>query len=64
VAEQDIENIAKTIRDASLYILQRFHNNRVLHPEYFREDQGSYDEDGLMHLKTVAEPWVKKCIIR
>jgi len=64
VAEQDIENIAKTIGGATLYILQRFRNDRVLHPEYFREDQGSYNEEGFMHLKSIAEPWVKKCIIR
>ena len=64
VAEQTIENIAKTIRGATLYVLQHFRNGRVLHPEYFREDQGNYDEDGLIHLKSIAEPWVKKCIIR
>ena len=64
VAEQDIENIAKTIRGATLYVLQRFRKGRVLHPEYFREDQGSYNEEGFMHLRSIAEPWVKKCIIR
>lgn len=64
VAEQTIESIAKTIRGATLYALQHFHNSKVLHPEYFRENQGSYDEGGLMHLKSIAEPWVKKCIVR
>jgi pyruvate formate lyase activating enzyme len=64
VAEQDIKNIAKTIKGATLYVLQHFRNGRVLHSEYFRKDQGSYDEDGLMHLKSIAEPWVKKCTVR
>jgi pyruvate formate lyase activating enzyme len=64
VAEQDIENIAKTIRGATLYVLQHFRNGRVLHPEYFREDQGSYNEEGFMHLKSIAEPWVKKSMVR
>ncbi|MGD0918418.1 MAG: anaerobic ribonucleoside-triphosphate reductase activating protein [Thermodesulfobacteriota bacterium] len=64
VAEQNIENIAKTIRGATLYVLQRFRNGRVLHPEYFRGDQDGYDEDGLTYLKSKAEPWVKKCMVR
>ena len=64
VTDQTIENIAQIIRGAALYVLQHFRNGRVLHPEYFREDQGIYDEDGLIHLKAIAEPWVKKCIIR
>jgi pyruvate formate lyase activating enzyme len=64
VAEQDIENIAKTIRGATLYILQSFRNDRVLHPEYFREDQGCYDEESLIHLKSIADPWIKKCMVR
>ncbi len=64
VLERTIENIAKTIRGAALYVLQRFRNSGVLHPEYFRETGVGYDEDGLMHLKSIAEPWVKKCIVR
>jgi pyruvate formate lyase activating enzyme len=63
VDEQSIEKIAKTIRGATLYVLQHFRNGRVLHPEYFAENQGNYDEDRLRHLKSIAEPWVKKCII-
>jgi len=64
VDEQSIEEIAKAIRGATLYVLQHFRNGRVLHPEYFAENQGSYDEDGLRHLKSIAEPWVKKRTIR
>ena len=64
VDEQSIIKIAKTIRGATLYVLQQFRNGRVLHPEYFAQNQGSYDEDGLRLLKSIAEPWVKECIIR
>lgn len=64
VDEQSIAKIAKTVRGATLYVLQHFRNGRVLHPELFAENQGNYDEDGPRHLKSIAEPWVKKCIIR
>jgi pyruvate formate lyase activating enzyme len=64
VDEQSIEKISKAIRGSTLYVLQHFRNGRVLHPEYFAQNQGIYDEDGLRHLKSIAEPWVKKCIIR
>ncbi len=64
VAERTIENIGKIIKGARLYALQRFRNGRVLHPEYFRDHQRNYDEDGLLHLKSIAEPWVKECVVR
>jgi pyruvate formate lyase activating enzyme len=64
VDEESIEEISKTIRGAALYALQNFRNGRVLRPEYFAENQGSYDEDGIKLLKSIAEPWVKECIIR
>ena len=64
VTEQDVENIARTLKGARLYVLQRFRNGRVLHPEYFRKSQGSYNEDDLMHLKTIADPWVKRSMVR
>lgn len=63
VAEHTIESIAKTIRGAKLYVLQHFRNGRVLHPEYFCENQANYDEGGLAHLKSIAEPLVKRCIV-
>lgn len=59
-----IVNIAKIIRNAKLYVLQRFHKNEVLHPEFFRKTDPSYREEELYYLKFVAEQWVNKCIIR
>ena len=59
-----ISKIAKIIKGATLYALQHFHNSRVLHPEFFREIKPDYSEDELMGLKAIAEPLVKKCIVR
>jgi hypothetical protein len=47
-----------------LYALQQFQNTDVLHPEFFQENEESYDPDELLHFKSIAEPWVKKCIVR
>jgi len=59
-----IERISRLVEDSMLYALQQFHNNRVLHPEFFLEEDRAYDDDELMHLKSIAEPWVQKCIVR
>lgn len=59
-----IENIAKTIKGAMLYALQRVHNTEILHPEFFGDAGAYYEEDELIQLKSIAEPWVKRCIVR
>lgn len=59
-----IESIAKTIKGAMLYALQRVHNTEVLHPEFFGDTGAFYEEDELIQLKSIAEPWVKRCIVR
>ena len=59
-----IESISRRIQGARLYALQKFQNTGVLHPEFFKENEESYDSNELLHLKSVAEPWVKKCIVR
>ena len=64
VDEIVIKDISKTIRGAMLYALQRFHNTEILHPDFFRENETGFDEDGLLHLKSIAEPWVQRCIVR
>lgn len=64
VNEQDIENIAKIIKGAMLYVLQRFHNTEVLNPGFFQETEADYDEPELMMLKSLVDRWVEKCIIR
>jgi hypothetical protein len=46
-----------------LYVFQHFNNSKILHPEFFTTNSG-YEEDELMDLKLLAEPWVQSCIIR
>jgi pyruvate formate lyase activating enzyme len=59
-----IGKIANIIEGAVLYALQRFHNTGVLQPEFFSKINPEYDDAELVRLQSIAEPWVKKCIIR
>jgi pyruvate formate lyase activating enzyme len=64
VDEGVVRNISQVIRGAMLYALQRFHNKEVLHPAFFHENETGFDEDGLLHLKSIADPWVQRCVVR
>ena len=64
VDENIIERIAKLINNAMLYVLQQFHDTGVLHPEFFQNTARRFDDDELLRLQSIAEPWVKKCIVR
>ena len=64
VTEETVETIAKTIRGARRYVLQRFSNRKVLDPGYFREAGSGYEDHELLRLKSIADPWVKECSIR
>jgi pyruvate formate lyase activating enzyme len=64
VDEKVVESIARLIKGAMLYALQKFKKVEVLHPEFFKSSDFKYDDSELMHLKSVAEPWVQKCIVR
>ena len=59
-----IRNIVKIIDGAMLYALQHFNNSKVLQPEFFKATNPDYEEDELIDLKLLAEPWVQSCIIR
>jgi pyruvate formate lyase activating enzyme len=59
-----IEDIAKSIKGGSRYVLQRFCDHEVLNPDYFEKLGSTFEEYELLHLKSVAEPWVNQCIIR
>jgi len=59
-----IKKISVIIKGATLYALQPFHNSKVLHPEFFRGNEAGYSEDELLYLKSIAAPWVEKCIVR
>ena len=64
VTAREIESISRLIEGARLYALQRFHLSDVLHPEFFKEAGYEYSDAELEQLKAVAEPWVKRCILR
>ena len=65
VDKQSIKNIARTIKGAELYALQRFRDdNGVLDPQFFAKTDAGHSKDELRKLKAIAEPWVKKCIVR
>ena len=64
VDDRIIEDIAKSIKGGSRYVLQRFCDHRVLNPGYFEKVASTFGEHELLHLKSVAEQWVNQCIIR
>lgn len=59
-----IESISRLISGAKLYALQKFQNTGVLQPEFFHGDECSYSDDELIHLKSLAKPWVARCVVR
>jgi pyruvate formate lyase activating enzyme len=64
VDERIIDNISRLIKEADLYALQQFRKKELLHPEFFKGTEDGYSEEDLMHLKVIAEQWVKKCVVR
>lgn len=64
VTPRTIENISVLIQGAKLYALQRFRNNQVLHPEFFKDSDDDYSDYELGQLRDVAAQWVHRCIIR
>lgn len=64
VDEQIIENIARIIKGASLYALQSFNHTDILHPEFFKGRKTGLDHAEMDELRSIAEPWVKECVIR
>lgn len=59
-----IENISRLISGASLYALQQFQSADVLCPEFFLQNDRCYNDQELMTLKSVAQPWVGECLVR
>ncbi len=59
-----IENMSYLIKGSKLYALQQFSKTEVLHPEFFKDNSNIYKHDELMELKSVANQWVNKCIVR
>ncbi len=64
VDEETVEIISHLINGSKLYALQQFSKTDVLHPEFFKDNTDIYQDDELMQLKSVANQWVNKCIVR
>jgi pyruvate formate lyase activating enzyme len=64
VDREVIERIAGLIEGAELYALQSFRDKNLLHPEFFRGIKAGYDEEEMKVLRSIAEPRVKRCIVR
>lgn len=64
VDESIIEKIAGLIKGADLYVLQQFHANRVLDPDFCRQNGRRYDDGTLEKFRSIVAPHVKQCLIR
>ena len=64
VDRETIGGIVKIIKNAKLYALQNFHRAEILHPEYFKDESPEFSGPELMAFKSIAEPWVQKCVVR
>lgn len=64
VNESVVETISHLIQGSDLYALQRFRKTEVLHPEFFEQNEYRIEESELLRMKSIADPHVKKCIIR
>ena len=64
VDAERVETIGRLIRGCLLYVLQNFCQARVLEPGFFENRKAGYDQEEMMQLKSIAEPWVEKCIVR
>jgi pyruvate formate lyase activating enzyme len=64
VTRETVERISRLIEGCYLYVLQQFSMVRVLQPDFFENRKAGNDQEEMMRLKAVAEPWVEKCIVR
>jgi pyruvate formate lyase activating enzyme len=64
VGAETVETIGRLIQGCFLYVLQQFNGVRVLQPDFFENRKAGYDQEEMMQLKSIAEPWVEKCIVR
>jgi len=60
--KDDIIRIAKQIKGAKLYVLQKFVKSKTLDP--FFDDEIPYSDEELLELKKEIERYVNKCAIR
>ena len=64
VNESILNNISHWIKGSRLYALQQFSKTTVLNPDFFTDDSNVYNDNELLKLKSIAEQFVNKCIVR
>ena len=65
VNEAIVETIAKTIEGAACYVLQPFNNRAAcLDPEFNQRQDPTILPEMMQRLKSLAEPFVRRCMIR
>lgn len=64
VSEKIVARIARLIDGAMLYALQQFNTETVLYPEFFQDIDGNCNRREMMAFKTIADPYVQRCIVR
>ena len=66
VNEADIHAIGRLIQGAKLFVLQKvqFHQNPVLHPEFFQNNNWQMDAQDIEKFRAIASEYVRDCMIR
>ena len=64
VNESILNNMSHWLKGSRLYALQQFSKTRVLYPEFFKDGSNVYNDNELLKLKSLAEQFVNKCIVR
>ncbi|MCX5881742.1 MAG: anaerobic ribonucleoside-triphosphate reductase activating protein [Deltaproteobacteria bacterium] len=59
-----VERICGMIQGANLYVLQRFRLSHVLNPDFFKAHDYCITENDLLEYQTIAEKWIRSCLIR
>jgi pyruvate formate lyase activating enzyme len=58
----DIENMAKLIKDAKLFALQKFISKTTINPNL--STYSTFSDEEFKQMKSISEKYVQKCIIR
>jgi pyruvate formate lyase activating enzyme len=65
INEDIIYKIARIIKDADLFVLQKANiQNTVLHPDFFENQNSTFSADEIESFKKIVMPYVKKAMIR
>jgi len=63
LVKEDFIEIGKLLKNAELYILQKFISSKTLNPTFVRYGR-TYSDEELYTIKEEVERYVKKCIVR